>query len=140
MQLLKLTAISSLLLVFATSLTSCEKEEEKKKNGSLYSKTDIPITGAQSVPATPSGGSGALAVIYTKSAKSLNYTFNWTGLTDTITAIVIQGPAPTGYASATVKQLLPGFPSLTPTTANLKTIQAAYPYQAASYTGSVIVG
>lgn len=139
MQLLKLTVLSSLLFAFAFSFTSCEKEAEKKKNGSLYSKTDIPLTGAQSVPATTSAATGSLAVSYNKNGKVLYYTFNWTGLTDTITCIVLQGPAPTGYASGTVKQLLPGFTTVNPSSAQLKTIQATYPYQLFNYKGSVLV-
>jgi hypothetical protein len=131
MQLLKLTVLTSLLFAFAFSFTSCEKEAEKKKNGNLYSKTDIPMTGAQSVPATPSTATGTLAVTYNKNSKVLAYTVSWTGLTDTIRAVEIYGPAPSGYASATVKQAIPVF------TTNLKTNQASYPYQAGSFSGSV---
>lgn len=131
MQLLRLTVLSSLFLAFAVSFTSCEKEDEKKKDGHYYAKTDIPLTGAQSVPATPSGATGSMSVSYSKASKILTYTIKWTGLTDTIRAIEIYGPAPTGYASATVKQTLPGFST------NLKTNQSSYPYQAGTYTGSV---
>ncbi|HEY6505106.1 MAG TPA: CHRD domain-containing protein [Chitinophagaceae bacterium] len=133
MQLLKLSVLTSLLFAFAISFTSCEKEAEKKKGGSYYSKTEIPMTGAQSVPATPSGGTGKLSVSYSKGNKTLNYSFSWTGLTDTIRAVRIYGPAPTGYGSATVKQDIPAF------TSNLRTNQTSYPYQSGSYTGSVII-
>ena len=131
MQFLKLTILSSLLFAFALSFTSCEKEDEKKKGGSIFSKTEIPVTGAQSVPATPSTATGSLSVTYNKASRQLSYTVTWTGLTDTIRAIEIYGPAPTGYGSATVKQASPGFSS------NLKTNQANFPYQAGSYTGSL---
>jgi CHRD domain len=137
MQLLKLTVLSSLLFAFAFSFTSCEKEAEKKKNGNLLSKTDIPLSGAQVVPASVSGATGKLAVTYNKNSKVLAYTVSWTGLTDTITAAVIQGPAPTGYtvSPTLVKQVVFGFTA--PTAANLKSTQATYPFQAGSYTGSV---
>jgi len=133
MQLLKLTALSSLLFSLALSFSSCEKEEEKERGGRLYVKSDIPMTGAQAVPATNSNGLGTLNVSYSKDGKVLNYNFSWTGLKDTITGIAIHGPAPTGYASATIKQALPGFSS------NLKNNQAAYPYQAGTYSGYVLV-
>lgn len=133
MQLLKLTALTSLLISLAMTFSSCEKEEEKEKGGRLYVKSDIPMTGAQAVPASTSPGLGTLNVSYSKDAKILVYNFTWTGLRDTITGISIHGPAPTGYASATIKQNLPGFSS------NLKNNQAAYPYQAGSYSGTVQV-
>ncbi|SRR5690606_3389558 len=132
MQLLKLTALTSLLISLAIGFSSCEKEEEKEKVH-LYVKSDIPMTGAQSVPASVSPGLGTLNVSYSKSAKILVYDFNWTGLKDTITGISIHGPAPTGYASPTIKQNLPGFSS------NLKNNQASYPYQAGSYSGTLLV-
>jgi len=91
------------------------------------------MTGAQSVPLSTSPAIGTLNVNYSKDGKTLNYNFTWTGLRDTITGIAIHGPAPVGYASATIKQALPGFGS------NLKTNQASYPYQGATYTGSVVV-
>lgn len=135
MQLLKLTVLTSFLFALAFSFTSCEKEAEKKKNGNLFSKTDIPMTAAQVVPMypTPSSALGNLAVTYNKNSKVLSYTFSWTGLADTIRGAEIVGPAPSGYASAAVKQALTGF------TTNLKTNQATYPFQAGSYTGSLFV-
>jgi hypothetical protein len=133
MQLLKLTALSSLFLGLIVSFTSCEKESEKQRGGRLYVKSDITMTGAQAVPASNTAGIGSLNVSYSKDTKILSYDFTWTGLKDTITGIAIHGPAPTGYASATIKQALPGFSS------NLKTNQANFPYQAGKFTGTLLV-
>jgi hypothetical protein len=133
MQLLKLTALSSVLLTLALGFSSCEKDAEKQRGGRLFTKSDIAMTGAQSVPLSTSPAIGTLNVNYSKDGKTLNYNFTWTGLRDTITGIAIHGPAPVGYASATIKQALPGFGT------NLKTNQASYPYQGATYTGSVVV-
>lgn len=131
MNLAKLTATTAL---FCASLfmVSCEKDEYQDVS-SEYRKSDIPITGAQQVPATTSTGLGKLNVSYSKKTKVLVYNFNWTGLRDTITGISIHGPAPTGFNSATIKQALPGFSS------SLIANQTAYPYQNSSYSGSVVV-
>lgn len=133
MQLLKLTALSSIILSLAFTFSSCEKDVEKQRGGRYFTKSDIAMTGAQSVPVSTSPAIGTLNVNYSKDGKTLNYNFNWTGLRDTITGIAIHGPAPVGYASATIKQALPGFGS------DLKANQRTYPYQAGSYTGSVVV-
>jgi hypothetical protein len=132
MQLLKLTVLSSLLLAFAVSFISCEKDSERAKV-LVYTKSDIAMTGAQSVPATPSGALGTLSVNYNKTSQLLSYTFSWTGLTDTIKSISIMGSAPVGYAATAVKQALPGI------TSDLKANQKNYPYQAGSYTGALYI-
>ena len=133
MQLLKLTVFSSLFIVLLLTIASCEKDSEKKKGGRLYVKSGIPVTGAQAVPASNSTGTGALSVNYSRDTRTLSYTFNWTGLKDTITGAAIHGPAPAGYASATIRQALTGF------VADIKTNQKNFPYQGGSYTGSVFV-
>ncbi|MDP4261513.1 MAG: CHRD domain-containing protein [Bacteroidota bacterium] len=103
MQLLKLTVLSSLLFAFAVSFISCEKDSERAKV-LVYTKSDITMTGAQSVPASNSGALGSLNVTYNKTSKILSYTFNWTGLSAPPSKIYIYGPAPTGYGSTTIKQ------------------------------------
>lgn len=99
MKLLRLTAFGSLCLGLFISFTSCEKEEEKKK-GYLFTKSDIAMTGAQIAPVpSPSTGTGKLNVSYDKNTKILTYSMNWSGLSDSVIAIRISGPAPTGYAA-----------------------------------------
>jgi hypothetical protein len=126
MQLLKLTAFSSLLFVFAIGLVSCEKEVEKEK-ATDYTKSEIAMTGAQETPANPSAAQGSLDVFYSKSTKVLNYTFRWSGLADTIVGIHIHGLAPTGYAAGIVQSIL--------ATKNEK----AFPYLGGTYTGTLLV-
>lgn len=123
MQLLKLSAFSLFILIFAVS---CEKEVEKEKVTD-YAKSEIPMTGAQETPATPSTGQGSLDVFYSKSTKVLQYTFRWNGLADTITGIHIHGLAPTGYAAGIVQNIL--------TTKN----EAVFPFRGGSYTGTLLV-
>ena len=99
MKLFKLTALASLCFALFVGLSSCEKEAEKKKVN-FYTKTDIPGTGAQIAPTpSPSAGLAKLSVDYDKRTKILNYTISWSGLSDSVIAIRINGPAPRGYSA-----------------------------------------
>jgi len=126
MRLLKLTALSSLLLALAVTFTSCERDNEKKKTVE-YIKTGIPMTGAQeNNPANVSTALGALDVWYSKNNKVLNYKVTWNGLTDTIIGIHIHGLAPVGYNAGIIQNIL---------ALNSKN-EALYPYRGGSFTGT----
>lgn len=113
MKLLKLTALASLCFALFTGISSCEKDSEKDRVN-VYTKTDIPMTGAQSVPASASTGTGTLTVYYDKRVKVLNYTIKWTNLSGAPTSIGIHGPAPVGYAALTsAGALAPAIQSIT---------------------------
>lgn len=97
MNLFKLTALASLCFVLITTIASCEKDSEKNKINA-YSKSDIPVTGAQVAPtASPTTGLGTLSVSYDRRVGNLNYTLTWSGLSDSVVAIRVNGPAPIGY-------------------------------------------
>lgn len=97
MKLFKLTALALLCLALTSSITSCEKDSEKDKVNA-YSKSDIPVTGAQVAPvASPTTGLGNLSVSYDKRVGIINYSLTWSGLSDSVVAIRICGPAPVGY-------------------------------------------
>ena len=98
MKFLKLTAFSLLSLALVVSFTSCEKDSEKDRVN-LYTKSDIVISGANIFPASPSPAVGKLSVKYDKRTKNLDYSLTWTGLSDSVIAIRINGPAPLGYNS-----------------------------------------
>lgn len=99
MKLTQLTALALLCFVLSASFSSCEKDSEKDKMYA-YSKSDIPITGAQIAPSpSPTSGLGTLSVSYDKRGKLLNYTINWSGLSDSVVAIRINGPAPVGFSA-----------------------------------------
>lgn len=133
MKFLKLTALIPVSLALCTVLSSCEEDSELDRVNA-YVKTDIPLTGAQVAPVpTNSTAIGSLDVGYDKRHKVLNYDLTWTGLRDTIIGVTIFGPAPVGYASASVKQAVPAF------TADLKANQRNFPYAGGSYKGSVNV-
>lgn len=102
---LKLTALTSLLFVLVLGMTSCEKNAEKKKTTD-FSKNDIPLTGAQETPATPTTALGSMDVSYSKETKTLTYTVRWSGLTDSVMLMHIHGLAPTGFAAGVVQNIV----------------------------------
>lgn len=97
MKLFKLTALASLCFALTSTIISCEKDSEKDKVNA-YSKSDIPVTGAQVAPvASPTAGLGSLSVSYDKRVGIINYSLTWSGLSDSVIAIRVCGPAPVGY-------------------------------------------
>jgi len=99
MKLLKLTSLGLLSFALFMGLSSCEKESERKKVN-VYTKSDIPGTGAQIAPTpSPSTGLAKLSVNYDKRTKVLNYTISWSGLSDSVIAVRLNGPAPVGYSA-----------------------------------------
>lgn len=137
MKRFQLTALA-LFLLGTTIFSSCEKDSDGYDKPTEYEKGDIALTGAQIVPATSSPATGKLWISYSEKTKILNYQFNWSGLRDTIVGISILGPAPKGFNSGTVKQLLPGFSNNT-TRNGLLANEAAYPFLNGSYKGSVLI-
>lgn len=129
MKLLKLTVFSSLLFSALITISSCEKEAEKKK-ANIYAKSDIIMTGAQAVPQSSSTGSGTLSVSYDKRTKLLNYTVNWFNLSVKPTSIGIYGPAPAGYIAFS--------PTLSPAPPVVNVPLASSVGTSGSYTGSVL--
>ena len=99
MKLFQLTAVAAVCLGLITGFSSCEKDSEKDQLN-RYEKSDIAVTGAQVAPnGTPSTGLGSLAVRYDKGQKQLHYTVTWSGLSDSVVAIRVNGPAPIGFPS-----------------------------------------
>ena len=97
MRWIKLTALTSFLFASLLIISSCERYDELKKIA-IYSKTGIVMSGAQEIPVSASTATGTLDVTYSKSSKTLNYTFKWSGLTGVPNGIGIYGLAPVGYA------------------------------------------
>lgn len=101
MKLFKLTALASLCIALIVGFSSCEKDAEKDRVN-VYTKSDIPMTGAQVAPVpSTSSATGKLTVYYDKRVRTLNYTITWAGLSGNPTGIGIFGPAPAGYAAIT---------------------------------------
>ena len=113
MKLIKLSALTLSLFVLVLSMTSCEKNAEKRQT-TEYEKTGIVMSGAQETPAVPSPALGTMDVLYSKETRTLTYKVTWSGLTDTLSAMHIHGLAPTGFAAGVVQNIIGG--TNTPTT------------------------
>jgi len=105
MKLIKLTAFTSLLFVLVLSMSSCEKNAEKRTTTD-YEKTGIIMSGAQETPAVPSSALGTMDVLYSKETRTLTYKVTWSGLTDSVSAMHIHGLAPTGFAAGVVQNIV----------------------------------
>ena len=105
MKWIKLTVLSSVLFAFLLNMSSCEREEDLKKI-TQYSRTNIPLTGAQENPPNASPALGSMDVGYNTTTKMLSYTVRWSGLTGNPTLMHIHGLSPIGYASSPVQTIL----------------------------------
>ncbi|MCY7309711.1 MAG: CHRD domain-containing protein [Bacteroidota bacterium] len=105
MKLIKLTVLTSLLFVLVFSMTSCEKNAEKRTTTD-YEKTGIILSGAQETPAVPSPALGTMDVRYSKETRTLTYKVTWSGLTDSVSLIHIHGLAPSGFAAGIVQNIV----------------------------------
>ena len=113
MKLIKLTALTSLLFALLAGTSSCEKNAEKKKTTD-YEKKDIPMTGAQETPATPTTALGSMDVFYSKETRMLSYTVRWSGLTDSVMLMHIHGLAPSGFPAGVVQNIVTASNSIYP--------------------------
>ena len=105
MKWIRLTAFSSLILALVFLFSSCEKNSEKNKV-TLYSRTNIPMTGSQEAPPTASAAVGSMDVSYDKETRLLSYTVRWSGLTDSVMLMHIHGLAPMGFSTAVVQNIV----------------------------------
>jgi hypothetical protein len=101
----RLTAFSSLILAFAIGFISCERNADESIN-QVFSKTDIPMTGAQETPAVATTALGSMNVSYNKETRILNYTVSWSGLTDSVSLMHIHGLAPKGFAAGVIQNIV----------------------------------
>ncbi len=124
MKFLQLTAFTIFSFGALLFLGSCEKSAEAKI-GTHYTKTGIPMSGAQVVPASTSPALGFLDVFYIKGTKLLNYKVTWSGLTGNPTGFGLYGLAPAGF----------GLPPTTP----LQTISITGMTTSGSYSGTLLV-
>lgn len=124
MKLIQLTAFSLLSFAALVVLGSCEKSAEAKI-GTHYTKTGIPMSGAQVVPTSTSPALGFMDIFYIKGTKLLNYKVTWSGLTGNPTGFGLYGPAPSGF----------GLPPTTP----LQTISVTGMTASGTYSGTLLV-
>ena len=102
MRLLKLTAILTIIVVFA----SCKQD----LNTTILAKKDVVLDGSQEVPAKPSAANGTMDYSYNRSTRTLTYTVRWNSLTGVPVGMHIHGSAGSGF-NAPIVQNFAGYPS-----------------------------
>ena len=107
MKWIKLTAFTSLLFVFVSGISSCEKNSEKKIQTD-YQKLGLPLTFAQESPTPPvfSSAIGSMDVSYSKETRTLSWSVTWSGLTGLVANMHIHGLGPRGYAAGVVQNII----------------------------------
>lgn len=113
MKLIKLSALSTLLIVLVSGISSCEKAAEEKKVTD-YVKNGIVMNGAQETPAVPSTALGSMDVFYSKDTRILTYKVTWSGLSDSLSLMHIHGLGPTGFAAGVVQNIVAASNSIFP--------------------------
>lgn len=84
------------LFVAATGFFFASCEEDIAEATMTKSAT---MTGAQQVPAVTSSGTGTLSYTYNKSNRTLTYKITWSGLTDSVNNMSINGLAVRGQSA-----------------------------------------
>lgn len=105
MKLIRLTALTSLVIASTLSFISCEKIAEEKKTTD-YEKKGIILTGSNETPGTPSTALGSMDVTYSKETRTLTWSVTWSGLTGAVANMHIHGLAPKGYAAPVVQNII----------------------------------
>jgi hypothetical protein len=108
MKWLKLTAFTFVFTSIA--FLSC-KEEDYLVPGE-FASTNLPMSGAQEVPAVTTGATGTIQATYSQYSKTLNYTVTFSGLSGNAAAAHIHGTGEPGI-NAVVLQTFAGFPAKT---------------------------
>lgn len=101
-KLILMMSLSSLILF------SCKKDSEAPST--KVSKTNVPLSGSQEVPAVQTNASGTMDIEYDKATKMFHYTIRWNNLSGAPTGMHIHGNAARG-ANAGVLASITGFPS-----------------------------
>lgn len=86
------------ILALILTLGACSSDDNP-----LLTRTNIPITGGQEVPATNVTGNGNMTYTYNRDTKTLSYTVNWTGLSGSVTGMHIHGSAIKGFNAPIVQ-------------------------------------
>lgn len=97
MRLITLSCTFALLIAgFCSYANKLSYSEISATDSDSVAKKGIALMGAQEVPAVTTSGYGTLDVSYDKSSKTLSYTANWSGLSDSATMMHFHGPAEKG--------------------------------------------
>jgi len=96
MRLRKSYLFLSALAIFAFS--SCKQEDPN-----LIVRTNLPMEGAQEVPAKNTAANGSIDVSYNTLTKTLSYTVRWNSLTGNIVGFHIHGVATKGFNAGIIQ-------------------------------------
>ena len=110
----KLTAAAAIFVsIFSLLVVSCEKPFDRDEN--VFTKSEIPMTANQMVPANASGATGTLDVLYVRGEHTLSYTIKYSGLSGAPTGVFVYGPADAGFVSpvAPLQSITSGLPTTT---------------------------
>lgn len=92
------------VFIFSALITfsSCDKE---KKDARVYTAT-LTINAQQEVPTNPSTATGTIAVDYDQKTSYLNFSAEWSGLTDTLRQMHIHGFADPGVNAGVIQNII----------------------------------
>ncbi len=79
--------LSTLIIFSALFFSSCHKDNEDAR---VY-KATLTMNAQQAVPTNPSTATGTILVDYDQRTSYLNYSAEWSGLTDTLRSMHIHG-------------------------------------------------
>lgn len=101
--------ILALLITGIYSYTNVSSYENLSATGNdSVTKKGLALTGSQEVPPVMTNGSGTLDVSYDKTSKTLTYSAQWSGLSDSAAMMHFHGPAEKGK-NASVVYPIPNF-------------------------------
>ncbi|MES1198029.1 MAG: CHRD domain-containing protein [Chitinophagaceae bacterium] len=87
------------VLMSSMLLMACSKDDNDNDNPNTMYNISGNASASQEVPANASTGTATLTGTYNAGNNSLNYTINWTGLTDVATVAHFHGPAAVGVSA-----------------------------------------
>ncbi|HUR10196.1 MAG TPA: CHRD domain-containing protein [Flavitalea sp.] len=107
----------SMLTLVITLLAACKEDLP-----TIISRRNLPMSGANEIPAKTGSGNGSINIDYNQSTRILTYTVTWNSLSGPVTGMHIHGSADK-FTNAPILQNFSGYPTT----------------QSGTYTGTVLV-
>lgn len=102
--LLRVFSLSAIIAATSLVLVACEKDDDVLDNERTYAVSGN-ASGSQEVPAVTTTATGTLNGTYNSKTNTLDYTINWTGLSNVVTGIHFHGPAMVGAEAGVIHGL-----------------------------------
>jgi hypothetical protein len=100
---MKLVRLPALLCFMVLVFSACQRDD---KDARIETNDNIPVTGAQEVPATNSAANGKMTASYNTETRMLNYTVQWSGLSGPVAAMHIHASADPGFNAPVVQNII----------------------------------